>query len=125
MNMAADWNDLVLTAIVPVFNEEATLEAAVKRIRDVPLNIEIVAVTDGSTNASKDILDRLRDSGRIEQVIHLNYSGRTYEEGKKIDWRDGVAALWHVLRFNIFPPKRTLSDADKKQISADEVTGLK
>jgi glycosyltransferase involved in cell wall biosynthesis len=240
MNLPADWNDLILTAIVPVYNEEATLEVAVGRIRDVPLNVEIVAVNDGSTDASKEILDRLHAAGRIEQVIHqprnlgkgaavragiraatghviviqdadleydpgefpmlldpirsgmadavfgsrfhggprrvlffwhsvgnrlltllsnmltdltlsdmetcykmvradilkslplvssrfgieveltaglakagariwempISYSGRTYDEGKKIDWRDGVAALWHVFRFNLFPPKR-------------------
>jgi len=31
----------------------------------------------------------------------ITYSGRTYEEGKKIGWKDGVAALWHILRFNL------------------------
>ncbi len=35
MNMPENWNDLVLTAIVPVFNEETTLEAAVNRIHEV------------------------------------------------------------------------------------------
>lgn len=29
----------------------------------------------------------------------INYYGRTYEEGKKIGWRDGLLALWYVLRF--------------------------
>lgn len=38
--------------------------------------------------------------------IPISYSGRTYEEGKKIGWRDGVAAFWHILHFNIFPPKK-------------------
>lgn len=38
--------------------------------------------------------------------IPISYSGRTYEEGKKISWRDGVAALIHVVRFNLFPPRR-------------------
>jgi glycosyltransferase involved in cell wall biosynthesis len=37
--------------------------------------------------------------------VPINYSGRTYAEGKKIGWRDGVAALWHIIRFNLFPPK--------------------
>ena len=36
----------------------------------------------------------------------ITYSGRTYEEGKKIGWRDGMAALWHILRFNLIPPRR-------------------
>lgn len=31
--------------------------------------------------------------------VPIMYHGRTYEEGKKITWRDGVAAIWHMLRF--------------------------
>jgi glycosyltransferase involved in cell wall biosynthesis/phospholipid N-methyltransferase len=31
--------------------------------------------------------------------IPISYSGRTYQEGKKIDWRDGLKALWAILRF--------------------------
>lgn len=30
------------------------------------------------------------------------YYGRTYEEGKKINWRDGVKALWYVFKFRLF-----------------------
>jgi glycosyltransferase involved in cell wall biosynthesis len=35
----------------------------------------------------------------------ISYAGRTYEEGKKIGWKDGVAALWHIVRFNLFAPR--------------------
>lgn len=31
----------------------------------------------------------------------ISYAGRTYEEGKKISWKDGVAAFWHIIRFNL------------------------
>lgn len=34
--------------------------------------------------------------------VPIRYHGRTYEEGKKITWRDGVAAIWHILRFRFF-----------------------
>jgi len=34
--------------------------------------------------------------------VGISYSGRTYSEGKKISWKDGIAALWHIVRFNIF-----------------------
>ncbi|HEY2848050.1 MAG TPA: hypothetical protein VGI80_09550, partial [Pyrinomonadaceae bacterium] len=30
------------------------------------------------------------------------YYGRSYDEGKKITWRDGVAALYYIFRFNVF-----------------------
>ncbi|MBU1108257.1 MAG: glycosyltransferase family 2 protein [Candidatus Riflebacteria bacterium] len=36
----------------------------------------------------------------------ITYSGRTYEEGKKIGWRDGVAAIWCILKYNLRQPHR-------------------
>ncbi len=235
MNIPADWNDLVVTAVVPAYNEETTVKAVIERLQEVPLRIEIVAVNDGSSDGTGKVLDALREDGRIQHVIHqpknrgkgaavragidvatghviviqdadleydpselptlldpirmgkadavygtrfhggprrvlyfwhsignqlltflsnmltdlnltdmetcyklvradllkslplvsnrfgieveltarlaranariwelpISYSGRTYAEGKKIDWRDGVAALWHLIRFNI------------------------
>lgn len=32
--------------------------------------------------------------------VPISYYGRTYEEGKKIGFKDGVAALWYILKFN-------------------------
>jgi glycosyltransferase involved in cell wall biosynthesis len=34
--------------------------------------------------------------------VPISYSGRTYEEGKKIGMKDGFAALWYIVRFNLF-----------------------
>jgi glycosyltransferase involved in cell wall biosynthesis len=34
--------------------------------------------------------------------VPISYSGRTYAEGKKITWRDGIAAIFTILRFRIF-----------------------
>lgn len=34
--------------------------------------------------------------------VPVSDSGRTYLEGKKITWRDGMAALFHILRYNLF-----------------------
>lgn len=35
--------------------------------------------------------------------VPVSYSGRTYLEGKKITWRDGFAAMLHIVRYNLFP----------------------
>ena len=43
-----------------------------------------------------------RAGARVYEVP-ISYHGRTYEEGKKIGWRDGVAAIWHILRYNLGP----------------------
>jgi len=34
--------------------------------------------------------------------VPISYYGRTYEEGKKINWKDGVWALWCILKYNLF-----------------------
>ena len=34
--------------------------------------------------------------------VPISYAGRTYAEGKKITWKDGVSTLWYILRFNLF-----------------------
>ena len=34
--------------------------------------------------------------------VPISYYGRTYEEGKKIGWRDGVRALYCILKYNLF-----------------------
>src|SRR5713226_7443019 len=34
--------------------------------------------------------------------VPISYAGRTYAEGKKITWKDGLSTLWYILRFNLF-----------------------
>ena len=34
--------------------------------------------------------------------VGISYRGRTYQEGKKINWKDGIATLWHLIHHNIF-----------------------
>ena len=227
-----------LSVLIPVYNEAATIAQVVERLRRVPMQTELIAIDDASTDGSGDILDRLRREGRLHEVVRhpvnrgkgaairsgiahatgdvvvvqdadleydplelpilsqpiadgkadavygsrfgggphrvlyfwhavgnrlltllsnmftnlnltdmetcyklvradllkrlpltadrfgieveltarlaqaeariwelpISYSGRTYAEGKKITWRDGLAALLHIIRYNLFPP---------------------
>ncbi len=34
--------------------------------------------------------------------VGISYFGRTYEEGKKINWKDGFTAIWSIIKFNLF-----------------------
>jgi hypothetical protein len=36
--------------------------------------------------------------------VPISYYGRTYDEGKKIGMRDGVAAIWYILYYNLITP---------------------
>jgi glycosyltransferase involved in cell wall biosynthesis len=231
-----DRNALVLSVLIPVYNERNTIELILNQVHSVPVRKEIICVNDASTDGTKEILDRLYTEGRIHRLIHqphnmgkgaairtalaastgnvvivqdadleydpadwptllepivsgladavfgsrflsgphrvlyfwhsvgnrlltmvsnmftnlnltdmetcykairgevaralvltsdrfgfepevtarlarakiriyevpISYSGRTYAEGKKIGWRDGVAAFWHIVRYNVF-----------------------
>ncbi len=33
--------------------------------------------------------------------VGISYSGRTYQEGKKIGWKDGIKAIWEIFKFNV------------------------
>lgn len=43
---------------------------------------------------------------RVQKIriyeVGISYYGRTYEEGKKINWKDGCWALWCILKYNLF-----------------------
>lgn len=233
-----DRDSVVLSVLIPVYNEERTLELIISQVHTVPVMKEIICVNDYSTDRSAQILDQMLAEGRIDKVIHqpynrgkgaairtalanstgnivivqdadleydpadwpalldpiidgqadavfgsrflggphrvlyywhsvgntvltiasnmftnlnltdmetcykavrgevarslvltadrfgfepeitarlaqidariyevpISYAGRTYAEGKKIGWKDGVAAFWHIVRFNLFPP---------------------
>lgn len=228
-------DELTLSVLIPVYNEEQTIELIVKQVRSVSVKKEIICVNDCSTDGTRAILDRLLAEGMIDRLVHkevnegkgaairtalsistgnvvivqdadleydpadwpqmlqpiiegkadavfgsrflsgphrvlyfwhsvgnrlltlasnvftnlnltdmetcykairgdlarglmltsnrfgfepeitarlaqqrvrifevpISYSGRTYAEGKKIGWRDGVAAIWHIIRFNL------------------------
>jgi len=51
-------------------------------------------------------ISRMRDVVIYE--VPISYNGRTYDEGKKITWKDGAAALWHIWKHNMMmDPKKT------------------
>lgn len=44
---------------------------------------------------------KLKGEARIYEV-GISYSGRTYAEGKKVNWKDGVRAIYCIVRYNLF-----------------------
>ncbi len=45
--------------------------------------------------------------------LPISYWGRDYDDGKKITWKDGVAAFWHIFKFNVLDRMPAPSDAER------------
>jgi glycosyltransferase involved in cell wall biosynthesis len=62
--------EMLVSVLVPVYNEEDTVAVIVDRIRAAPYNTEIICVDDCSTDGTKAILARLLADGKIHQAIY-------------------------------------------------------
>ena len=49
-----------------------------------------------------ELTARIAQSGLRVFEVGISYKGRTYGEGKKITWKDGVAAIFHIVKYNLF-----------------------
>jgi len=65
-----DRDSLVLSVLIPVYNERNTIELILNQVHAVPVRKEIICVNDFSTDGTKEILDRLYADGRIHRLIH-------------------------------------------------------
>jgi len=65
-----------LSVLVPIFNEEDTLEEMIKRVRDVPIEKEIIMVDDGSTDGSREILKKYENIKNIKIIYHEENRGK-------------------------------------------------
>ncbi len=49
-----------------------------------------------------EITARVAKSKARVYEVGISYTARTFEEGKKIGWKDGVSAMWCIVKFNLF-----------------------
>lgn len=68
--------DLLLTVVIPVYNEEATLREIVEVVRQEPTRKEIILVDDGSTDGTPAILEELETIPGIRVIRHEKNSGK-------------------------------------------------
>jgi glycosyltransferase involved in cell wall biosynthesis len=68
--------DPVLSVVMPVYNEQATVEEIVGRVLAVPLRIELVAVDDASTDGSREILERLARERGFRLLVQERNRGK-------------------------------------------------
>lgn len=79
------------------------METCYKMVR-APL-LKSLVLTSDRFGFEPEVTARLAQSRARVWEVAISYSGRTYAEGKKIGWRDGVAAIGHIVRFNLFRPR--------------------
>jgi glycosyltransferase involved in cell wall biosynthesis len=67
---------MILSVIVPFFNEKNTLNTILKRIQATGLAREIIFVDDGSTDGSRDILATLKEHPGVQVILHEKNRGK-------------------------------------------------
>jgi glycosyltransferase involved in cell wall biosynthesis len=78
------------------------METCYKAIRGDLARSLLPRLTANRFGFEPEITARLAHSGARIFEVPISYSGRTYAEGKKIGWKDGIAAFWHITKFNLF-----------------------
>ncbi|OAN55041.1 glycosyltransferase family 2 protein [Magnetospirillum moscoviense] len=69
--------------------------------REIIQSVDIVENRFGFEPEITAKIAHMRPRPRIFEV-GISYAGRTYEEGKKIGWKDGVRAFYCIVRYNLF-----------------------
>ena len=66
--------------------------------------IDAVTIREDRFGFEPEITARIAHLANRPRIyeVGISYSGRTYEEGKKIGWKDAVRAFYCILRYNIF-----------------------
>jgi dolichol-phosphate mannosyltransferase len=73
-----------LSVVVPVYNEAGSIEAIIRQVRGVPLEVELIVVDDGSTDGTREKLNAIPGIDRL--ILHER------NRGKGAAVRTGIAA---------------------------------
>jgi hypothetical protein len=64
--------------------------------------IQNITLRENRFGFEPEVTAKIAKGGFRVYEVGISYSGRTYEEGKKIGWKDGVRALYCIIRYNLF-----------------------
>jgi glycosyltransferase involved in cell wall biosynthesis len=63
--------------------------------------IQQIKIEENRFGFEPEITAKVSKLGCRIYEVGISYSGRTYEEGKKISWRDGLRAIWCIVKYNL------------------------
>ncbi len=63
--------------------------------------IQAITIEEDRFGVEPEITAKLSKMRLRIYEVGISYSGRTYEQGKKIGWKDGVRAVWCILKYNL------------------------
>jgi glycosyltransferase involved in cell wall biosynthesis len=64
--------------------------------------IQSITIEENRFGFEPEITAKVAKSKCRIYEVGISYSGRTYEEGKKIGWKDGVRAIYCIIKYNLF-----------------------
>ena len=68
--------DPLLSVVMPVYNERATIEEIVGRVKAVPIRTELIVVDDGSNDGTRDLLTKLREQYEFKLIFQEKNGGK-------------------------------------------------
>jgi hypothetical protein len=63
--------------------------------------VQAIVIEENRFGFEPEITAKVAKLGCTVYEVGVSYYGRTYREGKKIDWRDGVQAIYAILKYNL------------------------
>jgi hypothetical protein len=63
--------------------------------------IKSIRIEEDRFGVEPEIIAKLARTGCRIYEVGISYSGRTYAEGKKINWKDGVRAIYAIVKYNL------------------------
>jgi len=64
--------------------------------------IQSIKIEEDRFGFEPEVTAKVSKMGCRIYEVGISYYGRTYEEGKKIGWKDGVRAIWCIVKYNVF-----------------------
>ncbi len=68
--------NFLLSVVIPVFNESRTIEEIIRRVRACGIPCELIVVDDGSSDGTRELLEKYRDDGDLTLVFHATNQGK-------------------------------------------------